>query len=281
MFIRDYLAPNFGIEKSCEALGMSMSTYYYKSKEKNIAEDKVIADKIENIIELMPESGYRPVTQVLKREQVINHKRVYRIMRENGLLCRKTKRFRVGTTFSRHKYYKFPNIVKDIITTDINQVIVGDVTAYDIRGKDHYLATLMDLHNREIIGKAVSDKNDTALVLAALEDAHHARPYLKSCIHHSDADVRYCSHDYIKRLEDLGLSISMCVGNAYENAHAESLNKTIKRQEINISDYESKEESAKSIFRFIGLYNSYRPHSSLGGMTPVEFKLSLKQINKL
>jgi transposase InsO family protein len=64
----------------------------------------------------------------------------------------------------------------------------------------------------------------------------------------------------------------MCVGNAYDNAHAESFNKTLKRQEINVSEYESKEESAVSIFRFLDLYNSYRPHSSNGGMTPVEFR---------
>ena len=140
--------------------------------------------------------------------------------------------------------------------TDINQVVVGDVTAYDVRGKDHYCASLMDLHNREVIGIAVSDKNDTALVLSALEEAHRNRPNLKGCIHHTDADVRYCSNEYINRLNKLEMRISMCVGNAYENAYAESFNKTIKRQEINISEYDSKEESAKSIFRFIDIYNS-------------------------
>ena len=258
-----------------------MSTYYYKAKGKNIIEDKAIADRMRQIGENLSETGYRPMTDILHREQVINHKRVLRIMRENGLLCRRIRQFRSGTTYSRHTYYKFPNIAKNIITTDINQVIVGDVTAYDICGKDHYFASLMDRHNREIIGRAVSDKNDTALVLAALEDAHNTRPSLEGCIHHSDADVRYCSNEYVKRLKELGMRISMCVGNAYENAHAESFNKTIKRQEINISEYENKEESAVLIFRFIDLYNSYRPHSSLGGMTPVEFKMSMKRYQEV
>jgi putative transposase len=76
------------------------------------------------------------------------------------------------------------------------------------------------------------------------------------------------------------MQISMCVGNAYENAHAESFNKTLKRQEINISAYDSKEESAESIFRFMDLYNSYRPHSSIGGMTPIEFRLAQKRMTK-
>ncbi len=135
----------------------------------------------------------------------------------------------------------------------------------------------MDRHNREGIGKAVSDKNDTALVLAALEDAHHNRPDLHGCIHHTDAAVRYCSDDYGNRLKDLRMRISMCVGNACENAHAESFNKTIKRQEINISEYDSKEESSVYIFRFIELYNSFRPHSSLGGMTPIGFRMADKR----
>jgi len=253
-----------------------MSTFYYKPQPVILGKDDAIIIEIHDIIELIAESGYRPVTTVLKRTQTINHKRVHRIMRENGLLCRKTRRFQPGTTDSRHKYLKYPDIAQDVVTTGINQVVVGDVTAYDVRGKDHYLAMLMDRHNNEIIGRAVSDKNDTALVLAALEDAHYNRPNLEGCIHHTDADVRYCSDDYVKRVKELGMIISMCVGNAYKNAHAESLNKTVKRQEINISDYECKEESAISIFRYIDVYNTYRPHSSLGGLTPVEFRMTQK-----
>jgi putative transposase len=253
---------------------MSISTYYYKPQSVVSGKDDAVVAEIHSILELMAESGYRPVTEVLQRTQTINHKRVQRIMRENGLLCRKTRRFQTGTTESRHRYRKYPNAAKDAVTTTINQVVVGDVTAYDIAGKDHYCASLMDRHNREVIGRAVSDKNDTALVLAALEDAHYNRPDLRGCIHHTDADVRYCSDDYIEHLTKLEIKISMCVGNAYENAHAESFIKTMKRQEINISDYETKEESAKSIFRFIDMYNSFRPHSSLGGLTPVEFRMA-------
>jgi transposase InsO family protein len=261
---------------SCRALGMSISTYYYKPKDKQSDEDEIVKREIEKIIEALPESGYRPVTTILNRNGLkINHKRTSRIMRENGLLCRKTRRYVPATTDSRHKYLKYPNIANDIVTDNINQVVVGDVTAYDINGKDHFLAQLMDRHNREVIGKAVSDKNDTALVLSALEDACSNRD-LRGCIHHTDADVRYCSKAYIDRLNKIGMKISMCVGNAYENAHAESLNKTVKRQEINISDYDSKEESAISIFRFIRIYNNLRPHSAIGYMTPVEYRLALE-----
>ena len=265
---------------SCKALGMSISTYYYKVKITS-NEDEIIKKEIEDIIEELPESGYRPVTVLLNRKGFkVNHKRAHRIMKQSGLLCRKSKRYVPATTDSRHTYMKYPNIAKDVVTDDINQVIVGDVTAYDVKGKDHFLAELMDRHNREVIGKAVSDKNDTALVLSALEDANRNRD-LKGCIHHTDADVRYCSKAYIDRLNEIGMKISMCVGNAYENAHAESFNKTVKRQEINISDYDNKAESAVSIFRYIELYNNYRPHSSIGNMTPVEYRIFLKSQNKL
>ena len=235
----------------------------------------MIAKKIEGYIELIPESGYRPTTVFLNRSMLINHKKVNRIMREFNLLCRKKRKFKTKTTDSSHGLKKYLNIAKNIETTDINQVIVGDVTAYDVKGKDHFLASLMDRHSNRIIGRAVSDKNNTELVLAALEDAKRTRGNLEGCIHHTDSDVRYCSDEYIKKLNFYVMKISMCVGNAYENAHAESLNGTIKRQEINISDYDNKNESALSIFSFISKYNSIRPHSSLEGLTPIEYEKML------
>lgn len=257
---------------------MNISTYYYCPIKKISADEKAVVREIDRIIQRLPDSGYRPVTEILKRDRVINHKRVLSIMGKYDLLCRKQRKFKAVTTDSKHKFRKYPNIISDKITTDINQIIVGDITAFNIRGKDHYLALLMDLHNREAIGIAISDKNDTALVLAALKMAQRVRPSLKNCIHHTDADVRYCSDEYIRQLKAAEMKISMCVGNVYENAHAESLNKTIKRQEINMSEYESKEEAAASIFKFINTYNMYRPHSALNGMTPVEFKSAKKEL---
>jgi putative transposase len=166
-------------------------------------------------------------------------------------------------------------------TTGINQIIVGDVTAFDIQGKDHFLALLMDLHNREIVGFAVSGKNDTNLVLSALEEANIRRGNLQGCIHHTDADVRYCSDKYIARLNTLGATVSMCVGNVYENAHAEALNGTIKREEINISDYSTMEESARSIYEYVKKYNQMRPHYALGDLSPIEFLSMQNKTNKI
>jgi transposase InsO family protein len=95
---------------------------------------------------LMPESGYRQVTDHLKNRERINKKRVYRIMKENGLLCRKSNKTRVKTTNSKHGFKKYRNLIKDLTLDQKNQVLVGDVTAYDVKGRDHYLALLMDLN---------------------------------------------------------------------------------------------------------------------------------------
>lgn len=253
---------------------MSTSTYYYRPAEKS-DNNSYIVHKINQIIEELPESGYRPVTTILKKEIIINHKKTLRIMRENNLICRKKRKFTIKTTNSRHKLKKYPNLAKGFFTTDINQLIVGDVTAFDQNGKDLYLAALIDIGSRSLVGSAISDKNNTELVLAALDDAFITRGNLEGCIHHTDSDVRYCSDQYISRLEKYKMKISMCVGNVYENAFAESFNSTIKRQEINISEYNSKEEAASSIFKFIKKYNTIRPHSALGGLSPAEKELLL------
>ena len=101
----------------------------------------------------------------------------------------------------------------------------------------------MDRHNHEIAGAAISWYNNTDLVLSALESASEKYGSLVGCLHHTDADVRYCSKLYTQKLQDLGMKISMTLGNAYENAHAESLNKTIKYKEIYLNEYDSIEEA--------------------------------------
>ena len=250
-------------------MSMNTSTYHYKSKRNN--DDEILSKEIEAIIELLPESGYRPVTAILRESMVINSKRVLRVMRKFNLLCNKTKGFRKPTTQSCHQLTKYPNLIKDLKVDKPRQVIVGDVTAFDIHGVDHYLALLMDLCSRETLGIAVSDKNDTELVLGCLRDAALHFPNIRGAIHHTDTDVRYCSDIYIEAALALDLTISMTLGNVYENAHAESLNKTFKRQEINVNEYENKTFAAQSIFRFREIYNNERPHSALGMLAPSVF----------
>ena len=249
-------------------MSMATSTYYYKPKKK--ADDNLIIEKIQELLSELPETGYISMTKLLNETIRINKKKVYRIMAENGFLCRKKARFKTSTTDSNHNLAKFPNLIKGRSLQNMN-VIFGDVTAFDIQGKDAFLACLMRHRNREIVGYAVSLRNDTDLVLSALLSAEEKMGTLSDFIHHTDSDVRYCSDLYIETATSMGLKISMCKGNAYENAFAESLNKTIKYKEININEYENIEEAYACLEKYFHKYNNMKPHSSLGWLTPVSY----------
>lgn len=238
------------------------------------------------VIEDFPGAGQGTIKiELAKKGYRVNKKRIARIMRENNLISKRANKFRVATTNSDHGLKKYPNITKNITINNINKLIVGDVSQFSNKGKDYYIATLMDVCNREVIGCSISRKNDTNLVLSALEDAvgNRGKSILRGCIHHTDTDVRYCSKAYIERLSELKMKISMCKGNAYENAYSESLFKTIKYQEINISEYMNERDMVSKIFWYIKKYNERRPHSALNGMSPLEYKnyLSKKEKNLL
>lgn len=241
-------------------------------------EDAEIQKEIEAIVELLPQSGYRPVTTILRRTRPIGKKRVARIMREKGLNCRRKRLFRSVTTDSKHSLKKYPNLLLDQ-DHDEYRKIVGDVTYFDILGKNYYCAHLLDLTNREPIGIAVSNRLNSELVCDALRMAIKNRGgNLEGFIHHTDSDSRYCSREYIDLLNTTGAKISMCKGNAYENAHSESFNATLKRQEINLNDYPNKATAASSIFSFVEKYIRIRPHSALGMLTPLEYSNKLNLI---
>lgn len=267
---------------SCKALGIRESTYHYKSTAKTSKKEKDswLVQQIEEIEKLLPQSGYRTVRSILARDAPINHKRIQRVMRENSLTIRRKAAYKPSTTDSKHSFRKYPNLVKGKVTTNINEIVVGDITAYDILGVDHYVASLIDIHSRKTIGIAISDRINTDLVMSALYSAKQTRGSLAGCIHHTDSDSRYCSDVYTKALKEFDMRISMCVGSAYQNAFAEIFNKTLKTQEINVTPYESKLHSFSSILSYIKKYNDYRPHSGLNGMSPNMFEEELKKKEK-
>lgn len=268
--MKENLIPHFGVEKSCKAMGMPVSTYYYKNTEKENEDSKII-DMIKEFCNTLPESGYRSVTNHLKTKIVINKKRVQRLMQQEGLQCRKNRLFKAASTDSNHNLHKYDNLLTNMKDVGKKKIIVGDITYFDIKNKTHYLATLLDLSNREIIGYNVSKNIDTDLALGAFLMAKEKRSNLDNYIHHTDSDVRYCSKKYIDTLLSTKITISMCKGNAYENAFAESLNSTIKRQEIRVNEYDSEDEAKAFIEKFIDNYNTIRPHSALGGLSPLQY----------
>ena len=254
-------------------MNLPRSTYYHKSKSRDISDDSLTL-LIEEIVEEFSGYGYRRVTLELNRRGIpVNHKKVLRIMRKHGLLCKPKRRY-IRTTDSNHSFHIYPNLLEERTVTDINQVWVADITYIRIYYGFVYLAVILDLFSRKTIGYAISANIDTALTVRALHMAINNRNPPKGVIHHSDRGVQYASNEYVNLLQQYGLRISMSrKGNPYDNATAESFMKTLKYEEVYLWEYRTLADVEKRLPYFIEhVYNRKRLHSSIGNMPPDEFE---------
>lgn len=265
------------VKQTSRALDVSARGYYaWKQKKEPDDPDCSLRKVIHSIAEEFPRYGYRRMTHALRRSgELVNHKRVLRIMREENLLVRR-KRYAPKTTQSNHGLPKYQNLVKDLALTRVNQAVVSDITYIRLLCEFVYLAVIMDLFSRRCVGWALSRNPDAQLTLDALDKAIALRGMsrLAGCIHHSDQGVQYAAIAYVERLREAGMRPSMGEqGNSYENAHAESLIKTIKYEEVYMNEYETLADVQQNIGQFIEeVYNKKRLHSSIGYQPPVEFE---------
>lgn len=271
----------FSINRACSCLGVSRSGYSdwlrrQQSCTKDPSEMK-LKDEMQKIAVEFSRYGYRRMTKELQRRGFqVNHKRVLRLMREDNLLCAK-RLFRPQTTDSEHSLRVYPNLAKDLEVTGLNQLWVADITYIRLIGEFVYLAVIIDVSSRRCIGWDLDRNIDTKLTLNALDMALTNRRGmgLSGLIHHSDQGVQYAANDYVDRLKEYKVRISMGrKGNPYDNAFAESFIKTLKYEEVYLREYESYDEAKRNIREFIEeVYNEKRLHSSIGYLTPNEFEM--------
>ncbi len=272
---------HLSISRACFALGVNRDGYYrwVERKQSNPQDtyDMDLRDEIQKIAIEFPCYGYRRITRELNhRAYKVNHKRVLGLMKEDNLTGMKNKKFIPKTTDSEHNFQVYPNLAKDLDVTTINQLWVADITYVHLVKEFVYLAVVIDIFSRRCIGWGLSRDIDTQLTLNALDKALEDRRGmdLSSLVHHSDQGVQYASNDYINRLNENGIEISMGrKGNPYDNAFAESFIKTLKYEEIYLKEYESYDDAYKNIKNFIeDVYNEKRLHSSIGYLPPNEFE---------
>jgi len=265
-----------------EAVGLSRSTIWRQLRAPSTSkEDELeLRSQIQTIALEMRAYGYRPITAELHRRGVkVNHKRVLRLLREDNLLCLRQRAF-VRTTDSRHHLRVYPNLARDLVLSNINQLWVADITYIRLLREFIYLAVLLDAFSRRCIGWAISRHIDTQLTLTALQMALRTRSISPALIHHSDQGVQYAATDYVTVLQEHKIQISMSrTGNPYDNAKAERFMRTLKYEEIYMNDYETLAEVRASIEHFIeAVYNRKRLHSAIGYRPPAEFEASLAQL---
>lgn len=269
-------AANLGA--TCRTLALSRSTWYRVSNQPAwIDPDVDLRDQIQRLSLKSSSGGYRRITEALHRLGFnVNHKRVLRIMREDNLLWLRKHRF-INTTDSNHGLLIYPNLARDTKPTGINRLWVSDITYIRLQGEFIYLAVVLDVFSRRVIGWELSRRIDTQLVVNALKMALKSREVKSGLIHHSDRGVQYASKEYTELLKQYEITISMSrKGNPYDNAFAESFMKTLKYEEVYLSDYQNLTDARRCVERFLNqIYNQERLHSRIGYVPPEEFEASL------
>ena len=239
-------------------------------------DDMVILAHIREQHRLSLGSYGRPrMTQELQEQGLeVGHRRVGRLMQQNGIKVVRTHKYK-ATTDSAHNFNIAPNLLdQDFTATAPNQKWAGDISYIWTHQGWLYLAVIIDLYSRRVVGWAVSNRMKKDLAIRALEMAVNLRHPPEGCIHHTDRGSQYCSHDYQKLLKRQGFKVSMSgKGNCYDNAMVETFFKTLKAELVWRQPWHTRRQCELALFQYInGFYNPRRRHSALGYKSPVTFE---------
>jgi putative transposase len=219
--------------------------------------------------------GSPKITQMLLKEKIqVAERTVGNYMKEMGLRSCVSRAFKVQTTDSRHDLAVAPNILnQQFKVIHPNKVWVADITYIACREGRLYLASILDLCTREIVGWRLGRRMTTKLVMEALEAAYEAKKPTIGLLHHSDRGAQYASEEYRNKLNEYNMSASMSrKGNCYDNACIESFHSLLKKELIYCTKFKTKQEAHQAIFRYIEFfYNRKRIHSALDYLSPVQY----------
>jgi len=267
----------------CDLLGVARSGYYAwvdRQESESSKMNRVLGDLIGQMFtENRRTYGSPRITHGLRQQGYrCNHKRVERLMRQQGLKARPRRRWRPRTTDSAHDHPIADNLLRERpAPVAMNEIWVADITYLRTGEGWLYLAGVMDLYSRKVIGWSMQESLETGLPLAALQMALVQRGHPRKVIHHSDRGCQYASETYRQELTDTGLIASMSRrGNCYDNAAMESFWSTLKTELLGETEHLSKAAVRRLVFEYIEVfYNRKRFHSSLEYKSPVDFENQL------
>jgi putative transposase len=277
-FIKEHEG-EFRVVKMCEVLQVSKSGYYDWLNRPQSNQSKRRQELTKEILRVYFDSnqiyGSPKIQKKLLNEGILTSERnVQRIMETEAIRSKTVKKYK-ATTNSDHDKPIYPNILnQDFSTTVPGEIWVSDITYVWTKEGWLYLASVMDLYSRKIIGFNMGSRLTKELAITALDRAMINQPPKEGLIHHSDRGSQYASIDYTDKLKKANITISMSrKGNCYDNACIESFHSTLKKELIYQKKYRTRDEAMMSIFDYlVGFYNSKRIHSSLNYLSPSQFE---------